>query len=130
MVKISTITEIVKFRVKGIDQGTKIQRKITTKILEMVDNLNKHQLLLILKTNGTTVAGKRCRTKGRKERKASSNSNRTRERVAMEEQVDSNSTIYRTLLTQKICNHNSSRKMSSIRIPIPEARVVKKGLSS
>ena len=130
MVKISTITEIVKFRVKGIDQGTKIKRKTTTKILEMEDNLSKHLLLLILKTNGTMVAGKRCRTKDRKERKASSNSNRTRERVAMEDQVDSNSITYRTLLTKKICNHSSSRKMSSIRIPIPEAQVVKKDLSS
>ena len=129
MVKIRTTTEIVRFRVKGIDQGTKIRRKITTKILRMVDKLNKHQLLLILKTNGTMVAGKRCRKKARKVRKASSNSNRTRERVAMEEQADSNSITFRIRLI-KICNHNSSRKMSSIRIPIPEARVVKKDLSS
>ena len=63
MVKISTITEIVRFRVKEIDQGIKIRRKIATKIPVMVANLSKHQLSLILKTNGTMEAGKRCKTK-------------------------------------------------------------------
>ena len=130
MVKINTITEIVRFRVKVTGQGIKTRRKITTKMLEMADNLSKHRLLLILKTNGTMEAGKRCRTKARRERKASSNSNRTRERVAMEEQADSNSITFRMLLIKKACNHNSSRKMNSIRIPILEAQVVKKDLSN
>ena len=128
MVKISTITEIVRFRAKGIDQGIKIRRKITTKIQEMADNLNKHQLLLIRKTNGTMEAGKRCKMKDQRERKVSSN--RTRGREAMEEQVDSNSITYRMRLIKKICSHNSSRKMNSIRILILEARVAKKDLSS
>lgn len=129
MVRISIIIVIVRFRAKEIDQGTRIKRKITTKTLEMVDNLSKLPLL-ILKTNGITEDGKRCKMKVQKERKDSSNSNKTRERVEMVEVAtpDSNSVIYKMHLIQIIFHHNSSRKMSSIRILILEVLVAKKDL--
>ena len=103
MVKISTIIAIVRFRAKEIGQGIRIKRKITTKIRELADNLSKLQPLLILKTNGITEAGKRCKMKTQKERRASNNSNRTREKVATAEVVtpDNNSTTYRILLIKK-----------------------------
>ena len=129
MVRISIIIAIVRFRAKEIDQGIRIKRKITTKTLEMVDNLSRLHLL-ILKTNGITEDGKRCKMKVQKERKDSSNSNRTRERVEMVEVAtpDSNSVTYKMHLIQIICHHNSSRKTSSIRILILEVLVDKKDL--
>ncbi len=129
MDRISITTDMFRIRVKEEETGTKTRRKITIITVEMEDNHSKHLLLLILKTNGTTVAGKRCKTKVPRARKVSSSS-KTRERVATEEVAnqDSNLTIFRMRL---IKNHlNSSRKMISIRILIKEIQVVKKDPSN
>ena len=92
----------------------------------MVANLSKPRPKQILKTNGTTQASMRCRTKARKERKANSSSIRRRERAPVEQETkDSSSITTKVHLIKTTCNSSSSRKMSNIRIPIQEGQVLK-----
>lgn len=96
--------------------ATKIRRKtpITRTAGTVVNLNNRHLHKQILKTNGTTEASTRCKTKAQKARKASNNSNNRQERVVetkVVKKLGNSSTISSKHLIKSI-----RRKTSSIRI--------------